>query len=271
MRHRISPFAAILIVAIHSAACSDPDRPAWLSLDPNQWANRSESDEPIAIDVIGPVAVDVESFNGDVMIRGNPELEQAQVTIVRAGVHGFDRIDESKRALQEIAYGAEVVPGQLGQVLRVQTSTTHAEPHYLRAHVFIELPDVNGVKVRTTNGRVYLRNVQGPIDVSTSEQDVRIMTNLMMNQPVTIVNRDGDIDYRVRGESQGRFDARTVNGRVSQLVRFGNSVVEPRTSDDALRATLNNGANPIILRTVNGDIRIAVVHNPEQVGANIVN
>ena len=38
---------------------------------------------------------------------------------------------------------------------------------------------------------------------------------------------------------------------------------------ESLHATLNDGSNPIRLRSVNGDIRIAVVSNPEQVGEKI--
>lgn len=260
----------VLLSAFCLGGCSGPERPAWLSLNPNAWANRSEADDPLEIEVIGPVAVEVESFNGDVTITGNPEAERATVTLVRQARHGHGRSKEAKRSLDQISMTAEIVPGQLGQLLQVRTDSTSVEPHYLRAHLFIELPDLHGLRVRTTNGRVWARNVRGPVDIATSEADVRVMTNQAMTEQVTIVNRNGDIDYRVRGESTGRFDAQAVNGRVTHLVRYGRAAIEPQTRHDALRATLNDGSNPITLRTVNGDIRIAVVHNPEQVGARIV-
>jgi hypothetical protein len=91
-----------------------------------------------------------------------------------------------------------------------------------------------------------------------------------MTKPVTIVNRNGDIDYRVSGGSTGMFDAQTVNGRATTLIRYGEVRTVPPTREDALRVMLNSGDNPIVLRTVNGDIRIAVVDHPEHVGTVIV-
>src|SRR5688572_10982786 len=168
MQHSIFSTALVLIL-VGGLGCSGPDRPAWLSLNPNDWSNRAETDDTIALDVAGPVAVDVDSFSGDVMITSNPDLEQAKVTVRREGVHGPQRADEAEASLSQITSSADVVPGQLGQVLQIRTSTTGAEPHYQRAHLFIELPDVNGVRVRTANGKVTARHIQGPVDIATTE------------------------------------------------------------------------------------------------------
>jgi DUF4097 and DUF4098 domain-containing protein YvlB len=253
------------------AGCSGPDRPAWLSINPNDWSNRSDVDEPAVLEVSGTIAIDVASFNGDVIIEGNVKLKnKAKVTLVREGVHGLERSKDAKAALADIAWTAELVPGEVEQTLQVRTSTTNSEPHFLRAHLYIEAPDINGVTVRTTHGRVFARNVRGAIDVSTTEADVRILTNQAMTNPVTIVSRNGDIDYRVRGDSTGAFDAQTVNGRASTFIKYGEVRTLPPTRNDALRVTLNEGTNPVVLRTVNGDIRIAVVKNPEHVGAIIM-
>ena len=102
------------------------------------------------------------------------------------------------------------------------------------------------------------------------EGDVRVMSNQAMIRPVTIVNRNGDIDYRVRGESSARFDCETVDGRVYQKVRYGRLKTMSPTDRDSFNGTLNDGDNPVRLRTVNGDIRVAVVYNPEQVGEFIL-
>lgn len=250
-------------------SCTGPDRPAWLSWKPNEWANRSSADEAIELDVIGPAAVDVESFNGDVRIEGVPDLTRARIILVREGIHGYGRQLHAAETLGDIAIDARVAPGALGQVLVIRTSTANAEPHLQRAHVHVQVPQLSGVRVRTSNGDVTAKYLQGPVDIETSFGEVRVMSNLAMRDPVTIVNHDGDINYRVRAESSGRFDAQTVNGSVKHIVRYGNLVVQPPTGDDRLIATLNDGTNPITLRTTNGTIRIAVVHNPEHVGDRI--
>lgn len=264
--------AGAIAPAIGLSGCSAADKPAWLSWDPNDWANRGRTDDPILIDVAGPVALDVESFNGDVVVTatGKPDAKQARVTVVREGVHGYARSKEAGASLDDITATAEIVPGELGQVLQVRTSTSNAEPHFQRAHLHIELPGVDGLKVRTSNGRVWARNIAGAVDVSTTEGDVRIMTNQPMLRPVTIVDRNGDIDYRVRAESAGAIDAQTVNGKVTALVKYGEMNIRPPTRNDLFHGTLNGGTNPLVMRTVNGDIRIAIVSNPEQVGQMII-
>lgn len=261
----------ILLIAVLSflGGCSGPDRPAWLSVNPNNWANRAQTDEPIYLDVAGPVMVDVESFNGDVVMQGNPELTRAKVTILRESVHGHGRSKEGAASLGDITSSAEIVPGALGQALQVRTSTTSAEPHFQRAHVYIELPEIENVRVKTSNGRVWARNIRGAVDITTSEKDVRVMTNQPMSRPVTIINRNGDIDYRIRAESQGKIDAETVNGKAIVFARYGRLVVQSASSKEVYRGVLNGGANPITLRTVNGDIRVAVVHNPELVDVHL--
>lgn len=245
--------------------CAGSVRYSRSSLNPNTWANWAEADEPILLDVAGPVGIDIDTFAGEVIIQGNPKLTQAKVTVVREGVHGYGRRDEAEASLKDIHYTAEVVAGGLGQVLQVRATTTNAERHFQRAHVQVEMPDIDGVRVRTTNGRVWVCTVRGRVDIATTEGNVRVMTNLPMNDPITIVNRNGDIDLRMRAESQGKIDAQTVNGRAYGFARYGKLVVGPDTRDDTLHATLNGGANPITLRTVNGDIEVAVVHNPELV------
>jgi hypothetical protein len=96
------------------------------------------------------------------------------------------------------------------------------------------------------------------------------MTNFAMTRPVIIANRDGDIDYRIRGESTARFDAETIDGTVSQLINYGKVTILSPLSGTQFNATLNDGTNRVTLRTVDGDIRIAVISNPEQVGEFII-
>lgn len=258
----LSLFLSLALLALTSG-CEGPNRRPWLSLNPNDWSNRGETDEPIVFDVAGPIEIDVQSFGGDVYVQGDPSLTQARVTIAREAVHGHGRVDEARQSLREIESSAELVPAELGQTLQVRTRTVNAEPHFQRAHVFIEAPEIDGVKVRTANGRVKVKNIRGRVDITTSEAKVYLATNQPMNRPVTIVNRNGDIEFRVRAESQGIIDAQTINGRAHGFARHGRLIIGPECRHDVFKATLNEGRNPITLRTVNADIYVAVVHNPE--------
>lgn len=224
------------------------------------------ADDPIVLELAAPVAVDVQLFNGDVIIEANPEYEQATVQVVRRARHGYMRMHEAEESLDLIDYSVGLAPGELGQVLQVRARTAHVEPHYQVADVHITLPEAEGLYVRTTNGRVESRGVTGRIDVSTTNNDIRILSNRPLRRPVTAVNRNGDIVFRVRAESTGEFDCETVNGRVTTHVEYGDFMVSPTNDIDTVRASFNGGSNRIVLRTVDGNIVVSVVDNPEEVG-----
>ena len=237
--------------------------------DPSAWSYQSQEDDPLILNVAGPVAIDVVSFGGDVIITASDKFSEATVTVRREATHGSARKKEAKASLAEIGYSAVVVPGGSGRVLEVRTWTGHPEPHFQRAHLEISVPAATGVTVRTRDGLVEAVDIEGAVDIECAGGDVRVMTNRPMWQAVTVVNDQGDIDYRVRGESTGSLDCVAKNGNVAYRVRQGRLIVNEVTPD-TLRATLNNGKNPIRLRTTGGDIRIAVVHNPTEVGEKIV-
>jgi hypothetical protein len=238
-------------------------------LDPSAWSYHSQEDDPLILNVAGPVAIDVESFGGDVIITANEKLSEATVTVRREARHGSSRKKEAKASLAEIGYSAVVVPGESGPVLEIRTWTGHAEPYFQRAHLEINVPAATGVTVRTRNGLVEAVDIEGAVDIECAAGNVRVMTNRPMWQAVTVVNDEGDIDYRVRGESTGLLDCVTQDGDVIYRARQGRFIVSEVTLN-TLRATLNDGENPIRLRTTRGNIRVAVVHNPTEVGEKIV-
>ncbi|MHC5115191.1 MAG: DUF4097 family beta strand repeat-containing protein [Planctomycetota bacterium] len=231
---------------------------------------KRDRDPSVRVEVEGPVAIDVESFGGDVTVETSAEVEGAVISVTRRALHGPGRGTEAAEALRRIEISHEVIPGELGPALRIRATTDGLEPHFLRADLHITVGEVEGIRIHTRNGEVEATGIQGAVDVVTSDGDVRIMTPRPMVRPVSIINHSGDIDYRVRGESTGTFDAMTVRGRVIHHVKYGLLQVKNGTTHDRLLATFNEGENPVVLRAADGDIRIAVVAAPLQVGQHIV-
>ncbi len=217
------------------------------------------------LDISGPVEIEVESFAGDIRVIGDPGMEKARVRVVRQGVHGIGRREDAERSLEDIMVNIELVPGEIGQKLRVIATTDNLEPQFLRAHIFVAVPEVDGVSIRSNMGDISALGVAGPLDFKGSGGDVKVQTNRPLRRPVTIINNGGDIEYRVRGESTAKFDCEAVNGVVSPWIRFGHFQIDPHSSDRILKGVLNDGDNRVFLRTVDGDIRISVIHNPELV------
>ncbi|MHC5001503.1 MAG: DUF4097 family beta strand repeat-containing protein [Planctomycetota bacterium] len=229
-------------------------------------SRRTVTDQPWTLDVRGPVAIDVQLFAGDVSIVADPRLTQAAVRVERESTHGVDRAEEAESSLEQIGYSVEMVPGPIGQVLQIRAATQDAEPHFQRVNLTIDLPAAENITIHTSRGRVTARNVSGAIDIKTSNDDVLVVTELPLVEPVTIVNQYGNIDLRCRGESRGELDLQTVGGRVFQKIGFGETVIHPGTQHDTLLASFNGGSNPMRLRTVEGDIRFVVEANPAAFG-----
>jgi len=267
MRPKIALPVLIVILAASVAGCVRNKTfvsqfESWAGSMTEKLAEAAAEDQPIILDVLGPVAVDVESFNGDVTIIADPKLEQAHLTFTRRATHGFQRQEEAEASLPEIGYSAELVPGELGQVLRVRTSTTSTEPHYHRVDMLLELPEIDGVRVRTHNGGVVVTDVEGRVDIVTDDGPIRVASNHPMIRPVTIINNCGNIDYRVRTESTGAVDCQALRGKVHHHAVYGRWIVHEGTDHDTLLATFNGGTNPIVLRAADGNIRFSVVDDP---------
>ncbi len=230
----------------------------------------SQMGTPILLATQGPVAVDVVSFSGDVTVNADPSLPWATIAVRRRATHGIRRNEEAQDSLANIQYSARIVEGEHGPVLQVRIWTTDKEPWFQRADVVINLPRVRGLTVRTTNGMIEALNIDGEIDIECSNGDVRVMTNLRMRRAVTIHNDRGNIDYRVPYGSTAAFACHSTGGSVDGRIRQGRYIVHAGTDHATLVATLNEGTNPVKLTTTEGDIRIAVVEKPTDVGSFIV-
>jgi hypothetical protein len=275
MRHAIARLSALGLLISAACGCSQLEDAmfnigAWAGDTADSLADVKVSDDPMLIDVSGPLGVDVKNFAGDVVIDSNPTLERATVTITRYATHGYQRTDEAEVSLDTIDYSVELVPGELGQRLEIRTWTTHDEPYFQRVRIKVEAPDIEGIHVRNEHGKVRARDIAGAVDIVTGGGDVRVMSTRPMTRPVTIINNDGDIDYRVRGESTGRLDLQALRGRAFADIRHGDVRVLPGTDHDTVIATFNEGENPIVMRAADGDIRLVVVPDPTHVGKMIV-
>lgn len=223
-------------------------------------------DEIRLVPVRQAVSVDVESFAGSVSVRPEPGLEEAVVEITREARFGEDRDEEALASLDQIDFSVDLQEGERGPVLLVRTWSDHPEPHFQRANVRIVVPALEDVDIQTTRGRVEVVDFTGGANVATTEGDARLMTNWPITDDVAVTNFDGDIDYRIRGDSTGAIDLGVVGGEIELRNTVGARMQFVQPSVDRILATLNRGANRVTLRTVDGDVRVAIVPDPTDVG-----
>lgn len=269
MRSALAATALLLPVVALLPGCTGKAAPETVllsaagSVHEGMLGWRSVTDDTIGLATTGTVDVDVELFGGDVTVVTNPTLRQTEVTVRRTGTHGWFRGDESMESLGEIHYivSKESVDGRDRTVVRA--GTDHPEPHFQAVEVEIAVPDLGSVHVATQRGNVWIEGNRGAADVHTSRGSIRLMTPWKMDGALSLVTCDGLVDLRLRGESTGLVDAATVGGNVKTRIKYGKWVALDEGNDaDSLRATLNGGRNPIVLRTSNADVLVSVVPNP---------
>lgn len=229
-------------------------------------------DEPVELKTTGALAVEVESFAGDVTIRADRKVDRTFVEVRRVAKHGLGRWAESRDALDDAGWTASLEPRTGGgETLYIRTNTPNPEKHFHHIEVLVVTPALDSVKVRTTKGDVVVIENQGPVDIETTKGDVRMLTPWPMTKAMTIVTSEGSIDYRVRGESRGIFDCESRGGEVRQRCEYGKWLALDAGNDhDRFLAVLNDGTNPVVLRTTEQPIRVAIVPDPTKVGLTIV-
>lgn len=272
----------VLVLAVAAAAALTGCAPHRSLQDDIVSANRAVgdalslhrfvSDDPIELKTTGAVAVDVDNFAGSVTVRADRKVKRTYVEVRRVVTHGLGRYEESKEALDDARWIATLEPREGGgETLVVRTDTPNPEKHFHHMEVLVVAPALDTVKIRSTNGDVTVIENQGSVDIETTRGDVRMMTPWPMTGPMTIITSEGSIDYRIRGESKGVFDCETRGGEVKQRCEYGKWVALDRHNDhDRFLAVLNNGTNPVVLRTSEDNIRVSVIANPTAVGAFIV-
>lgn len=225
---------------------------------------RWETDDTIRLETAGVVSIDLDCFAGSVLVKANKNLSETLVTVERATRHGFPRYGEAGRALDLIDYTVSLDRGTSGEeIVVVRANSSGTETVLGRANVRIETPELGAVRIRTSRGDVQVLENRGPVDIVSSYGNVSVATPWPMRDSISIMNREGDVEYRVRAESTGLFDLETTGGIVSTRCRYGRWMgADPENRADRVIAVLNSGDNPIVIRTSEGDIDVAVVSDP---------
>lgn len=270
--------AATLIVAL-LAACETAHPPPGFQRDVvDVWragfAGGASARETTEIKVGPVVNVDVELFAGDVTIRAADEdSEYAELTVTRKAVHGIGRNDEAEASIAQIRQDLSVT--QLSPertLLRITGITGHAEPWYQRVDVDLVVPRLGSVQVRTTRGHVWVHGNRDRIDIDSGDGDVRVITDFPFSAECRVINEDGDIDLRLPERAAGTFDLETVRGTVKCSIAKGEwkDIPGQHSDHDSVTAILNGGKNRVLLRSVDGNIRVSVDDHPFEIGPYLI-
>ncbi|MEE2819513.1 MAG: DUF4097 family beta strand repeat-containing protein [Planctomycetota bacterium] len=210
------------------------------------------------LETAGPIAVDVQSFAGDVTIIVDETIQDATIDVVQR-IEGFE---ENEDPVKRIDWTSRIDQSSSGETLRLTLNCDSNPLQTVFADAVVRAPSIDNVTIRTKKGDVDVFGMTGTLDIKTSDGDVLVATPLPMNEHVTIETVRGDIRYRVREESAGRIDLTAVSGTAAFNMRFGEGIILPGSTGEKLKASFNHGQNNVVMRTVEGDITVDIVQNP---------
>lgn len=217
----------------------------------------------------GVTNVEIDNFAGDVIIHTGSK-ESGTMNLVRRASHGIGHHDEAENSLAEISLTYKMQDRGDRKALVITTSTTHDKPWFQAIDIDIAVPRLGVVIVRTSRGHVMVTDFEDGVDIETTNGDVRVATNTPICLASTILNKEGSIDWRVPPRSAGTYQMEAINGEVQVRVRNGTWLaIDERNDNDSNYGMLNKGANLVILRTVDGDIRLFVGSDPTETGTFI--
>ncbi len=208
-------------------------------------------------------AIDIQNARGSVEVVVDARLIEPRVRAEAQDGSGRP-MDASRIAGDEGWVLAAVALDRERATLRVTSGQARAGAE--RTHLRIDVPSAVGVRVRNSDGPVFLRGVAGEVDVvngsfGTEGGPVHVTLAAAALQPVSVLTDRGEIIARLGAGTSGQVDAETRKGIVT-LEAPGEQVSGAVSSGVRYRATLNGGTNAITLRTGSGDVQVLVGKTP---------
>lgn len=208
-------------------------------------------------------AVDVRNFNGSVRILVDRRFSTPSVRAVVRPLHPDAPRGEDLEASCMVVAESVVQDGR--PILRVLGETTLADPDQAAADIVIRLPDCGGVNVQNAGGLVELRGIAGAVTVENGTGNrpggrIELRTGRPMTDPVLLSTTTGPVHFQAVPASAGRFDLTAAAGRAEFDCR-GGAVFTDLVTPSRVVATLNSGANPIVLRSGSGPVRARIIEN----------
>jgi hypothetical protein len=222
-----------------------------------------------ALPADGILDVDVETFAGDVVIRGGADTGgEVRMRVALSARHGHDRKQEADRSIDDISVKAEVRRGGDVPTLVMRCATGHDEAWLHETDLEIDLPELRRVRVRTRDGMVHVYENRGGCSVETVDGEIRMFTPWAISEDVSLVTRGAQVVVRAFTGTCGTFDVECVNGDVKARVEAGDwRILDRRNDHDTLHATLGTCQNRIMIRNVDAPVRISIVKDPMDYGS----
>ncbi|MGP1346707.1 MAG: hypothetical protein ACTS3F_08585 [Phycisphaerales bacterium] len=216
------------------------------------------------------LALDIENFNGSISVRADSEAQDTlNIESLKFVDKAADR-DASESTLSAITVAAEIESDGPLAVLRVRSISTAADdaPDH-GTNLTIHMPRADGVRIHNSGGHVSIIDAGGTVDINNVGGSIEFATTRRMTESVTLITHNGEVYYQVPLTSTGDFDMLTLEGRTTVKDR-GTVIENTYAGPGTLQFVLNDGDNPVVMRSNRGNVRVWVMDNPTEMTRTVL-
>ena len=189
-------------------------------------------------------AVDVKTRNGSVEIASSGASTSEAVVTATLSARSQQRLDETRVVAEAVGNKIDV---------RVEWPSNRAQSGE-GCSFRIDTPNPTNIDVKTSNGRISLRDSAGHAELDTSNGSIRVMNH---GGDVNATTSNGRIELR---DIAGAADANTSNGNID-LVNVSGRAFASTSNASALVHLADNSPGPVQIRSSNGSIDLAIGRN----------
>lgn len=217
-----------------------------------------------------PTTVDVTNWNGSVYVVADPGAKAPEVAAkVRRTSGGM----KPKELPGTVTVTAQSSISATERLLKVNSAPAGGSAAPVAVDLYVRVPKSDGVQVRNSGGPVELVRVGGAVQVENGAGgrpggDVQIRTGDAMTKPASLMTSQGKVLYQVGPGSSGNFTLMTDKGDVQFASHLGD-VKEVVPEPTRWRGILNNGSNPVVLHSGEGQVRVLVIENAATYGPEL--
>ena len=216
------------------------------------------------------LAVDVENYSGHVEVIADDNARGVTVDgWIWLGAEALAAGGDEPYTLTNVDARIERSPDvpSFG-VLRVRSTTEHSEFHDHHVRLVIRAPRVDGLRIVNRNGFVEVADARGAVEIENASGGIQFRSSNPMVDPVQILASDTNIWYQVPAGSTGEVVLETLQGRaiykndITDSDNTYTTMSQDGNSGSIIRTVLDDGTNPVNIRTNRGDIRLFVMEEP---------
>jgi hypothetical protein len=186
----------------------------------------------------------------EVMIikRGGSEQERAGLKIMReesANRLVFNTMPEKHRGVQEVQYRVKL-PRNLRELEVVSNNS----------NIDLSNVDTASISINVQRGNIELEDVSGTINSRTTKGSTKVVLNETAQSAPQIFNGiSGNIELELAPGVNAELKAETISGNIEIDKDFGIEVEKRMIGQQAI-GRLGKGGQPIVVKTVSGNIKI---------------